>query len=101
MIKKFVKGKPYTLALIQANEQDINTWCVNVYYRNRIKDVLEFDDGMYSKYIVDLETKIVTHEWNEIIDITGDPMYEPDEHYDLLPCYDFANICNIIKGHQF
>ena len=66
MIKRFEKGKHYTLCLINYENDDIITWCENVTFKLRIGQVLEFSysDGHFT---VDLDTKIVVKSERTIV----------------------------------
>ena len=52
MIKRFFKGKPYSLMLVKADENgDPYTWTVNVTFKERVNDNLLFKGIEYS-YLV-------------------------------------------------
>lgn len=99
MIKRFAKGKPYTLCLIKYENDDIITWCENVTYRTRIGQVLEFS---YSEgyFTVDLDTKIVVKSERTLVPTYQDIHYI-DEEFDEIETTTFSTLSNIVKGWQF
>lgn len=94
MIKRFYKNKPYTLCLIkEINQDDFDTWCVNVIYHSRIGNILEFH-GTGEVYTVDTEFHLVTRTYDEFIyDEEGNPTY--------IESYDFSHYTNIVQGWQY
>lgn len=84
MVKRFKKGGYYTLCLVTTDyKNETYTFCVNVRYISRFKDMLEFvtDETVWS---VDVKNKIATPYWDdEIVDF--------NDYY----------LANIVKGWQF
>ena len=96
MVKRFNKGKLYTLCLANNTNGDINTWCANVQYKTRIHNVLEFH-SVNCIYTVDLDDKIVAIQEREVIEVfnydTG--LFEYDELDKELMT---ATLTNIVQG---
>lgn len=84
MVKRFKKGGYYTLCLVTTDyKNEPYTFCLNVRYISRFKDMLEFVTDETVWYI-DVKTKLAT------------PVYDGD-------VVDFSDyfITNIVKGWQF
>ena len=99
MIKRFEKGKHYTLYLINYENGDIITWFENVTFKLRIGQVLEFS---YSEgyFTVDLNTKIVVKSERTIVPTYQDIHYV-DENFDEIETLTYSTLTNIVKGWQF
>ena len=99
MIKRFIKGKPYTLCLINYENNDIITWCENVTFKTKIGQVLEFS---YSEgcFTVDLDTKIVVKSERNVVPVYTDIHYT-DEDFDEIETLTYSTLTNIIQGWQF
>ena len=99
MIKRFIKGKPYTLCLINYENNDIITWCENVTFKKRTGQVLEFS---YSEgyFTVDLDTKIVVKSERTIVP-TYQNIHYVDEDLDDIEILTYSTLTNIVKGWQF
>ena len=99
MIKRFEKGKHYTLCLIGYENGDIITWCENVTFKLRTGQVLEFSysDGHFT---VDLDTKIVVKSEITIVPTYQDIHYI-DENFDEIETLTYSTLTNIVKGWQF
>ena len=98
MIKKFNKGKLYTLCLAKRESDDIFTWCVNVQYKGRICGVLEFT-GCETVYTVDLDFKMVVYECTFC-----EQYFNPDTsqyEFDEVTVTEYATLCNIVAGWQY
>ena len=99
MIKRFIKGKPYTLCLIKYENDDIITWCENVTFKTRLGNVLEF--SCYECYFtVDLDTKIVVKSERNIVPVYKDIHYN-DEDFDEIETLTYSTLTNIVQGWQF
>ena len=99
MIKRFIKGKPYTLCLINYENNDIRTWCENVTFKNIIGKILEFSnsDGCFT---VDLETKIVVKSERNTVPVYKNIHYT-DEDFDEIETLTYSTLTNIVQGWQF
>ena len=98
MIKRFAKGKQYTLCLIKY-ENDIITWCENVTFKSRTGQVLEFSysDGYFT---VDLDTRIVVKSERKVVPTYQDIHYI-DENFDVIETLTYSTLTNIVQGWQF
>ena len=99
MIKRFEKGKHYTLCLINCENGEIITWRENVTFKMRIGQVLEFSysDGHFE---VDLGTKIVVKSERTIVP-TYQNIHYVDEDFDEIEIFTYSTLTNIVKGWQF
>lgn len=99
MIKRFTKGKSYTLYLLKYENNDIITWCVDVTFKTRMGQVLEFS-YTYGYFTVDLDTKIVVKSERTIVPTYQDIHYT-DEYFDDIETLTYSTFTNIVQGWQF
>lgn len=104
MVKRFYKGKRYTLCLID-NKEDFTTFTVNVTFQTRIGSVLQFvnEEG---HYIVDIDPLLSTHlvnfETEELQEITDLAIFgDTDPHLEMVTAYHFYTLANIVQGWQW
>ena len=104
MVKRYKRNGLYTLCLAKAENNDIHTFTVNVQYKGRIFEVLEFA-GTETTYTVNLDTKQVLITSQETITV-----YNPEVFFDLdapplkqetIKTFSNATLTNIVKGWQY
>lgn len=98
MVKRFQKGKAYTLCLIESGEfGEVSTWCVNVTYTGKYGSMREFRCGG-DVYSCDLETRICVVTHHEII--SRETVYGYLE-YDEIESFTYPSFTNIVPGWQW
>ena len=98
MVKRFQKGKAYTLCLIQLDDFDeVATWCVNVTYTGKVGSMREFRCAG-DVYSCDLETKICVVTQHDVVERETEYGYV---EYDEVERFSYPSFTNIVPGWQW